>query len=392
MVGKVSLGEAHKTNPRREYWSPNVVAVDGIHPLEKEIANHCTRQGEMSKDSALISVVVCAYTHERWSDLVKAISSIQRQSRPVDEVVLVIDHNPSLYKMAQGAFVGVRVIENQEMRGLSGARNSGIAHTRGQIIAFMDEDAVASSKWIENLLGGYTSENVLGVGGDVRPLWTGNAPGWLPEEFNWVVGCSYKGLPERMAVVRNPIGCNMSFRRQALVTAGGFRNDMGRIGIIPVGCEETELSIRLRKQHPEGNIIYQPEAVVYHRVPEWRVKWGYFTRRCFAEGLSKAQVSQIGGANDGLSSERSYTAVTLPRGMLRGIKEAALNRDLDGLRRCGSIAIGLIITTIGYLFGLSRHVDIRALQIRSERPLVINATEGEPVVDTSMGQTKTMDL
>lgn len=305
----------------------------------------------MSTERLSISVVMCAYTQERWTDLLRAIASVQRQSLPAEEIILIIDHNKTLFEQAREALPGVTVIENWEERGLSGARNSGIANARGEIIAFIDEDAVASSNWIESLLGGYHSENIVGVGGAVRPLWTVKSPGWFPEEFNWVVGCSYKGLPEDMAQVRNPIGCNMSFRKQALLAAGGFRNGIGRVGKTPVGCEETELSIRLGQINPSAVILYQPEAIVYHKVPEWRASWDYFAKRCYAEGVSKALVTQFVGSNDGLSSERTYTAVTLPRAIFAGLKETIFHKNGNGLRRTGAIIAGLVLTMAGFMAG-----------------------------------------
>ena len=305
----------------------------------------------MSDDTLSISIVMCAYTEDRWSDLVMAISSVKRQTVPVSEIILVIDHNQSLFERAQETFRDVYVIENHDAPGLSGARNSGIACAQGQIICFMDEDAIASSSWIETLLSGYSNAQIIGVGGEVKPLWAGATPGWIPEEFYWVVGCSYTGLPETASPVRNPIGCNMSFRKDALLAAGGFRNGIGRIGTIPVGCEETELSIRIRQIFPDTTILYQPEAVVYHRVPEWRTTWSYFAKRCYAEGLSKSKVTQFVGTADGLSSERKYTSITLPKGIARGIRNTFRYGEVDGIKRAGSIVAGLMLTTSGYLIG-----------------------------------------
>ena len=93
-----------------------------------------------------ISVVICAYTHDRWDDLVSAVASMHSQTLQPREVIVVIDHNPELFARAGSALDGVVVIENHERKGLSGARNSGIARAQGQIIAFMDEDAVAERR------------------------------------------------------------------------------------------------------------------------------------------------------------------------------------------------------------------------------------------------------
>ena len=85
----------------------------------------------------------------------------------------------------------------------------------------------------------------MATGGSVHPLWPGPRPQWLPPAFDWVVGCSYLGLPEKTGAVRNPIGANMSMRTRPALDAGGFDTGLGRVGTRPVGCEETELAIRL---------------------------------------------------------------------------------------------------------------------------------------------------
>src|SRR5919202_688038 len=90
-----------------------------------------------------VSVVICAYTEARWDDLVAAVESVQCQTAPPPEIVVVIDHNPGLLARVCRHIPGVVVIENREPRGLSGARNSGLATAQGAVIAFLDDDAVA---------------------------------------------------------------------------------------------------------------------------------------------------------------------------------------------------------------------------------------------------------
>src|SRR5437763_462926 len=96
-----------------------------------------------------VSVIICAYTEERWYDLVAAVESIQQQTTPPCEIIVVIDHNTPLLERVQMHLPGVCVIENGEVQGLSGARNSGIAVARGALIAFLDDDAVAEPDWLE---------------------------------------------------------------------------------------------------------------------------------------------------------------------------------------------------------------------------------------------------
>lgn len=298
-----------------------------------------------------VTVLICAYTEERWDDLLAAVDSIKFQTVAAHEILVVIDHNTSLFERAQKYIDGVHLIENVEERGLSGARNTGLAQASGAIIAFMDEDATAAPDWLEQLLKGYENPLVWGVGGYIEPLWLTGRPSWFPQEFDWIVGCTHSGMPASTDKIRNQIGCNMSFRREVFEEIGGFRDGIGRVGKIPVGCEETELCIRANQHQPERIMLYEPQAKVLHRVPGNRATWQYFRSRCYSEGISKALVASLVGANDGLSTERSYTFRTLPLGVLRGIKDTLTLRDKAGILRAAAIISGLLITTYGYLKG-----------------------------------------
>ena len=306
------------------------------------------------------SVVICAYTLDRWEELLTASAAVQAQTRPPREVIVVVDHNRALWQRARWHLPDVKVLENEEAQGLSGARNTGIRAAHGELVAFIDEDAVAASDWLDQLGQGYGDEatgeasgatRVLGVGGAIVPWWLTGRPRWFPEEFDWVVGCTYRGMPLSIAPVRNLIGCNMSFRREIFSTLGGFRDGIGRIGTHPAGCEETELCLRARQQWPQARLIYQPRARVAHRVPGARANWRYFGARCYFEGRSKALVTALAGSRAGLASERAYTLHTLPQGVGRGLLDAARHGQLAGLARAGAIAAGLAITTTGYVTG-----------------------------------------
>jgi glycosyltransferase involved in cell wall biosynthesis len=300
-----------------------------------------------------VSVIICAYTDRRWPVLVDAVASALAQDPPPLEVVLVIDHNDDLLARARAELSAgaVTVVANAQQQGLSGARNTGVAKAAGDVVAFLDDDAVARPGWLASLTAAYAADAaVVGTGGVALPRWETGKPDWFPEEFLWVVGCSYVGLPEEPAPIRNPIGANMAFRRAACAGAGGFSHGIGRVGKTPLGCEETELSIRVRAAHDGATILQVPGAAVDHLVTAERVRWAYFRSRCWAEGLSKALVTDSVGHDQGLASERAYATRTLPLGVLRGVRDA-LRGDLSGLRRAGAIVAGLGITTAGFVRG-----------------------------------------
>jgi glycosyltransferase involved in cell wall biosynthesis len=300
-----------------------------------------------------VSVVICSYSDERWNDLTAAVASVQRQTVLPGEIIVVIDHNAHLLELAQRHMPCVVLIENRTAPGANGSRNLGIAAAKGAIVAFLDDDAIAASEWLEHLLTGFQHPQVLGVGGLAEPLWhQGHGrPRWLPEEFNWVLGCSYRGMPETTTGVRNVFSCNMAIRRVVWSTVGGFRHGIGHVGGQPRGDDETEFCIRVRQQWPEGTLLYEPGAKVYHHVPVRRATWRYFCSRCWLEGRSKALLSRIVGSRDGLASERVYTLRALPKGVARGIADAVLRSDEAGIARAAAIVVGLAITTAGFLAG-----------------------------------------
>lgn len=309
------------------------------------------RPAELSQTATGVSVVVCAYTLDRWDDLQAAIDSLRQQSVLPREIIVVIDHNARLFQRACEQWPDHVVLENAEAQGLSGARNTGVAAATGEVIAFLDDDAAAQPDWIERMLAAYRESGASGVGGAIEPKWEAGRPRWFPEEFDWVVGCTYRGMPAGRARVRNLIGANMSFRRELLDAAGGFQTDMGRIGTRPLGCEETELCIRGSQKARGAFYLYDPAVAVRHTVPRGRGTWRYFASRCYSEGLSKAHVSDLVGADAGLASERTYTMRTLPLGVARGLGDA-LRGDGHGLVRAAAILAGLAITSAGYARGL----------------------------------------
>ncbi|MYT72839.1 MULTISPECIES: glycosyltransferase family 2 protein [unclassified Streptomyces] len=305
-----------------------------------------------------VSVVICVYTEDRWNDILAAVDSVRAQSRPALETLLVVDHNPALLdRLAREhkETAEVRVLENRGPRGLSAGRNTGIAASYGEIIAFLDDDAVAERDWLRRFADGYADPRVLAVGGRTEPIWaSGRRPVWFPEEFDWVVGCAYKGLPRGRAEVRNVLGGNASFRRTAFDAVGGFATGIGRDGDKrPLGCEETELCIRLSRARPDAVLLLDDRAVIHHRVPAARERFAYFRTRTYAEGLSKALVTRSVGAGKGLETERAYTGRVLPAGVARGVRDVVLGRA-GGARRAGAILAGVAAAAGGYVLGSLR--------------------------------------
>jgi GT2 family glycosyltransferase len=209
-------------------------------------------------------------------------------------------------------------------------------------VVFIDDDALANENWLEKLVKNYDEPNVMGVGGLSKPLWEFERPICLPEELYWIIGCSYTGLPREKADVRNPIGCNMSFRKRVFEEVGYFRTDIGRMGKKPLGDEETEFSIRVLEGIPNSRIIYDPEVVVQHSVRKNRTSLKYIWNRSFYEGLGKALIRQRLKSLTPLKTESNYLRYLLGNSIPSRLKNINEYKNVCQLLILGFSTFGVL--------------------------------------------------
>jgi glycosyltransferase involved in cell wall biosynthesis len=300
--------------------------------------------GDVTGTRPTVSVIIAAFSSERWESLREAVASVAAQTSPVLETIVVIDHNPDLLTRARRELAAV-VIPNAGAQGASGARNTGVAHSRGEVVAFLDDDEVATSNWLGPLLAHFADPGVVGAGGRLDPLWGTARPRWFPGEFGWTIGVSYTGMPERTARVRNVWAGNMAVRRAAFEAAGGFREDFGKVGATS-RPEDTDLCMRVNG----GAWLYDPDCVVSHRVPAQRASFRYFLVRCFNEGRGKAGLAALNDARTSTSEERGYATRLLPRAILRCLGDV-LRGDGAGALRGAAIIAGLGVAAAGFAVG-----------------------------------------
>ena len=286
---------------------------------------------------------------KRWDDLRAAVASVHAQAVPVLEIIVVVDHNPGLLARARRELHDVTVLANGGTQGASAARNTGVAVSRSELVAFLDDDAVASPNWLKALLSHFADTRVVGVGGRLDPLWATTRPRWFPPEFDWAIGTSYLGMPQAAEPVRNVWSNNMAIRRHVFDKAGGFRDDIGKVGTRS-RPEDTDLCLRSIERNEGGIWIYEPAGAAGHRVPIERTTIRYFVYRCFNEGWGKAALAALNGVGKSISTEQHYTRRVLPAAVARGMRETCRGNPSGGLRSVAIIA-GFIVVIIGFVVG-----------------------------------------
>ncbi|MBM3156480.1 MAG: glycosyltransferase family 2 protein [Chloroflexi bacterium] len=300
-----------------------------------------------------ISAVVCSHSLENYDNLIEAIDSLLKQTHSEREVIVVVDGNKALYEKIGGRFSvneAVKTVLVENNIGVSGARNAGIRVARGDVIAFMDDDAFADREWMDKLDATYRNYDTIGVGGKILPVWTQGAPDYLPEELYWLAGVTHKGFAEeKIGEVRNAFGPNMSFRREVFDKVGLFNENLGfaERRVFYIQAEEPEFALRVRRETGKG-VIYNPEAVVFHRIAPSKLKVRVLLKRAFYQGYSKALMKRLDITADSINTEKSYLRdlllVYMPRRLRRFYR-------LAESKKLGFTVVSVMAVGMGFIYG-----------------------------------------
>jgi glucosyl-dolichyl phosphate glucuronosyltransferase len=297
-----------------------------------------------------VSVIICAYTEDRWMQLKKSVASVEAQTYPPIEIIVCIDHNEKLLLKSERNFVAGRsaqalplvVVANKYKGHLGSARNTAAELASGDVVAFLDDDAAAEPDWLERLISSYDDQTVGAVGGAPLPVFEVKRPRWFPYEFDWVFGCAYQGLPLTRAPLAHLIGANMSVKRSALAEIGGFHSD---------DHDDMDMCHRLAFAHYA--VVYEPRAVVRHFVPASRTTWRYFWRRCYFVNQSKVEAFANMQDAAHLGAETAFVIRTVTTRVPAEIRQIVLG-DPAGLARAGAMMMGIALAGLGHLSGKSR--------------------------------------
>jgi glucosyl-dolichyl phosphate glucuronosyltransferase len=249
-----------------------------------------------------VTVVLCTYN--RCNSLAKALDSVAASVLPesVEWEVLIVDNNsPDRTRDVVEEFCRRYPSRFRYLfeprQGKSYALNSAIEESRGNVLAFVDDDVTVESTWLQNLTTGLCSGEWAGVGGRILPQWPCAPPSWLPEK-EWFGRAPLTvfdlGL-EASPLTDAPFGANMAFHRRMFEKHGAFRTDLGPGPNSKIrNNEDTEFGRRLLAAGER--LRYEPTALVYHPVPQNRLKRGYFLTWWFNKG--RADIREVGVAAD----------------------------------------------------------------------------------------------
>jgi glycosyltransferase involved in cell wall biosynthesis len=238
------------------------------------------------------SVIVC--THNRAHRLDAALRSAIGQDLGVDTFeIVVIDNASTDDTRAVVTRFGdrVRYIMEPEL-GLANARNTGWRNARAPIVAYLDDDAVASSGWIGAIAACFDrAEPPACAGGPVQPMWEATRPDWLADELltaltilDWPGGAhAITDLGQEWLA-----GANMAIPRTVLEQVGGFAAGLDRSGTRLLSSGD----VHLQKQIAARGLTvwYDPEIIIAHAIPASRLNRRWFRERYWAQGLSDAMM------------------------------------------------------------------------------------------------------
>jgi glucosyl-dolichyl phosphate glucuronosyltransferase len=248
-----------------------------------------------------ISVILCTYN--RSQSLANALASIAAQELPasISWEVLIVDNKSHdrtrtvIEQFCREYPARFRYLFEPQP-GKSFALNMGIREAGGDILAFVDDDVVVDTSWLANLTAPLRDGDWAGSGGRILPDWTCAPPKWLPRHGRYrlaPLAIFDLGL-QAGPLLEPPFGTNMAYRKLMFWTYGGFRTDLGPRPGSEIRNEDTEFGARLLSAGER--LRYEPSAVVYHAVPQNRLRKGYFLDWWFDK--ARADVRQYGSTEE----------------------------------------------------------------------------------------------
>ena len=247
-------------------------------------------------------VSITIQTYNRSTMLAETLESLRplRSPRAVEYEILVIDNNSSdgtqdvIRRYARILAPRLRsAFEPQQ--GLSHARNRALAEAKGDIVSFLDDDVVVDPGWLEAVCHAFAEHSATVVGGRsylIYPEPLGR-PAWLPAHREDMYSRLDHGPDTLVDTDKTLFGLNFSVLRQKAIEVRGFDISLGRNGDNLACGEESDLLDRLRRVG--GRVVYEPRAVVGHKIPPERLTRKWLLKRAYYGALSAERSLRVQG-------------------------------------------------------------------------------------------------
>jgi glucosyl-dolichyl phosphate glucuronosyltransferase len=250
----------------------------------------------------MLSVSAVIPTHERADLLERALRSLFRVRLPEGtsfETIVVANActdgtHDLVAEIARGAPHPIRLAE-EPIPNLNRARNRGVAESRGEVVALLDDDVLVSDTWLAALVEAFDTQPVDIVAGRVELWWeVVERPAWMSDHAARLLSCTSLGEePCEVHSPRHVVGANFAFRRELFESLGGFVEGLDRTGQDLLGGGDTEFVARALRQH--RRVLYEPAMAVKHWVPPHRATTEYLERVARGRGRTLVALTELAG-------------------------------------------------------------------------------------------------
>lgn len=236
-------------------------------------------------------------TRSRADRLDALLASLETQTVTPDEFEVIVvdngstDHTIDVVAARNCGNHRVRLV-SEPVRGVSRARNAGIAAAAAPIVAFLDDDVIADPGWLEALLGAYDRWPEAGVVcGSADLVFETTPPAWFGAQVaEWYSVMDFGSDPRLLdEPTEVPWALNLSARASVVRAVGGFPVHLGRNGDALRGGEEGPLVAGVRAAG--AAVAYEPRARVHHVVSSERLRVAWLVRRAWEGGLDVCQTA-----------------------------------------------------------------------------------------------------
>ena len=246
-----------------------------------------------------LSLVIATYN--RAEQLMVTLGSVAMQNAEAESwECIVVDNNSSdntrerveAFKSEHNS-LNIRYIFEQN-QGLSYARNAGIMASRGDIVAFIDDDERIVADFVSAYIDLFDQHpDAMAAGGEIIAEYPTGRPRWMSRYTERPIAnpMSFGDRVKLFPSSRIPGGGNMAMRRRVFDSIGMFNTSLGRTGKRLLGGEESDLFERIVKH--EYRVYYAPRAVMYHIIPKEKLSRDYFVRLATNTGISQRTRAEL---------------------------------------------------------------------------------------------------